>query len=172
MLMRPDASAFRACLGRFATGVTVVTYERDGAPRGTTVSCFASVSLDPPLVLVGIRSSARAGAALPKQPFTVNVLSSQQRDHALHFSGQPRTDLRLDWEHVGNRPRLADCMAYVSCQPWATHPAGDHLLVIGEVDDLEVCSDDPLVFYGGDFRSLEQVLAQKYDEAASSGAVR
>jgi flavin reductase len=174
--MKPDTASFRDCLGRFATGVTIVTYQRDGVPRGATVSSFTSVSLEPPLVLVGISVRARAGTALPQSPFTVNVLSSAQRTHALHFSGRNDPQLLVDWDQPASSPRLVGCVAYVSCRPWATHVAGDHLLVIGEVEDLEVRGDDPLVFYDGGFRALEETGADdeppERSRAVATGVLR
>ena len=158
--MEPDHLSLRDCFGRFPTGVTIVTYEADGNRRGATVNSFMSVSLEPPLVLVGINRRARAGEALPTRPFTVNVLSTDQSDHALHFSGREQPGLTLGWEPGRGSPRLVDCVAYVACEPWATYPAGDHLLVIGRVTDLEIRDLDPLLFYNGGFRSFDRPLVE------------
>src|SRR5438105_4824538 len=73
-----ETRALRSCLGRFATGVTVVTMDADGGPHGLTVNTFASVSLQPPLVLIAVARTARADGLLAERPFAVNVLAAGQ----------------------------------------------------------------------------------------------
>jgi flavin reductase (DIM6/NTAB) family NADH-FMN oxidoreductase RutF len=151
-----DDRQLRACLGSFPTGVTILTYELDAEVRGATVSSFVSVSLAPPLVLACINKSARSYDALQRSSFTVNILSSTQRAHALHFSGRRQSDLSPRFEEGVVGRRIADCLAYVSCDPWAVHEAGDHTLVIGEVVDIESAAEaiTPLLFYRSDFWTI------------------
>ena len=92
-----DARMFRACLGQYATGVAVVTYEGEDGPRGATINSFTSVSMDPPLVLVSFARRTTTARLLPDRPFVVNVLSSNQLDVALQFAGRPQTGLRVPW---------------------------------------------------------------------------
>jgi flavin reductase (DIM6/NTAB) family NADH-FMN oxidoreductase RutF len=155
---KPDDATFRACLGNFATGVTIITTLIDGEVHGATVSSFTSVSLDPPLVLACLAKQAKAARRLRDAAFTVNILSTAQHPHALHFSGRQQPTLDVEFEDGVVAPRLRGCVAYVSCTPWATHDAGDHDLILGEVVDIEMTAisglDQPLLFYRGGFWHL------------------
>jgi flavin reductase len=145
------ARALRQCLGHFATGVAVVSYETAASEaRGLTVNSFTSVSLDPPLVLICLNKRSRAIEHLPRVPFAVNVLGADQRDLAWHFAGKP-TDTRPIWRRVGNVPLLAQSLAWMTCEPWSNCDAGDHMILIGSVQEFGVNQQDPLCFYRGEF---------------------
>jgi flavin reductase (DIM6/NTAB) family NADH-FMN oxidoreductase RutF len=146
-----EAARLRACLGRFATGVTVVTYNHDGAPRGATVNAFSSVSLDPPLVLVSIARRAKACELLQDTPFSVNVLSARQVGVALTFAGRPQESAAIEWEQGNFAPRLRHTHATVECTPWRCYDGGDHVLYLGQVHDLAIQDNDPLLFHSGAF---------------------
>jgi len=152
-----DSIEFRRALGHFATGVTVVTYVPDGIDefRGTTVNSFTSVSLQPPLVLVSLGRQTRAAAALrPGSAFAVNVLHLGQRDLAMHFAGRPDPARRVDWEVRAGVPHLAGCAAFFRCVARDVHDAGDHLLVVGLVEEYQAHGHPPLLFYRGAFEQL------------------
>ena len=146
----------RDCLGRFATGVAVVTFDGiDGGAvkrHGLTINSFTSVSLDPPLVLVVIQRSVRAHALLPGRPFTVNVLAAEQRDLALHFAGKPAA--APDWVEGAGAPRLDGAAAWFECTPWAEHAAGDHTLFLGEVADFSHRPGPCLGYADGSFITI------------------
>jgi flavin reductase (DIM6/NTAB) family NADH-FMN oxidoreductase RutF len=154
-----DPRHLRACLSRFTTGVTVVTYTVRGEPRGITVNSFTSVSLDPPLVLVSLARSARASEQAGRVPFAVNVLAADQVDLALQFAGRPRAGARLRWaEDAGSGdtgsdgpPRLAGAVAVFTCRPWRSYDGGDHVLHLGEVTAAARYPGEPLVFTDGRF---------------------
>ncbi|HEY6495759.1 MAG TPA: flavin reductase family protein [Trebonia sp.] len=153
------ATEFRRALGHFATGVTVVTYRAEEADefRGTTVNSFTSVSLDPPLILVSLGRQSRAAAALRAgSPFAVNVLHHGQRELAMHFAGRPRPQLRVDWEVRACVPRLAGCGACFRCVTRDVHGAGDHVLVVGLVEEFQAHGHAPLLFYRGAFEQLPE----------------
>ncbi|MFE5872324.1 flavin reductase family protein [Streptomyces roseifaciens] len=163
--MLTDERLLRTCLGHFATGVTVVTCDVDGAPHGATVNAFTAVSLDPALVLVSLHRRSKAGRHLaggPEgRPFTVNVLGEDQKDLAEHFAGRrsaapPRWAPR--WAPrppTGLAPRLAGTLATLACTPWAAYDGGDHVLVVGRVEEAEYREGGrPLVFYEGELRGL------------------
>lgn len=147
-----DTRNLRNCVGRFATGVTVVTYHHDGERHGATVNSFTSVSLDPPLVLVSLARSARAGQLLAGAPFAVNVLAANQLDIALHFAGRPRPELQVPWVDTADVPRLRGSVAWVQCRPWREYDGGDHVLYVGEVAHYDSRAGEPLLFAGGNFR--------------------
>lgn len=146
-----ESSDLRSCLGRFATGVTVVTYAVDGEPRGATVNAFSSVSLDPPLVLVSIARTAKACPLLEGSPFCVNVLAADQVGIALNFAGKP-LDTPVHWDEGVVAPRLREPHAWLECTPWRSYDGGDHVLYLGEVQQLAIrSSSEPLLFYAGSF---------------------
>lgn len=157
-----DSVGFRRALGHFATGVTVVTYQPEGTGsagtggfRGTTVNSFTSVSLDPPLILVSLGRRTRSAAALRTgSPFAVNVLHHGQRDLAVHFAGRPQPDTRVEWEVRGGVPHLAGCGAHFRCVTRDVHEAGDHVLVVGLVEEFQAYGHPPLLFYRGAFEHL------------------
>lgn len=150
--MTLDSRALRNCLGRFATGVTVVTYQAGRHARGVTINAFTPVSLDPPLVLVSLNRRSKVSQNLEGASFVINVLTTRQYEMALHFAGTPR-DVDIAWDSVadGRPPRLAGCAAYFDCRPWRVYDGGDHILVLGEVASFEMGLAEPLVFYAGRF---------------------
>ena len=153
---------FRRALGHFATGVTVVTYAVEDADefRGTTVNSFTSVSLEPPLVLVSLGRQTRAAAALrPRSAYAVNVLHHGQRDLALWFAGRAEPGTRVEWEVRGGVPHLAACAAHFRCVAQDVHGAGDHVLVVGLVQEFQAYGHPPLLFYRGAFEHLRDPLA-------------
>lgn len=151
-----DSRALRTALGHFATGVTVVTYGVDGDRYGVTVNAFTAVSLDPPLILVSLDRRSRASEALPGRPFVVNVLAATQCDLALNFAGKPDGELIVPWDADADpaAPRLTGSSAWFACTPWQAHDGGDHVLLLGEVEDLDLPGEEPLLFYGGRFRAV------------------
>jgi flavin reductase len=146
----------RGCLGRFATGVAVVTFDgfADGTAKrhGLTVNSFTSVSLDPPMVLVAIQRSVRAHALLTGRPFTVNVLGAEQRDIAMHFAGRPNTEPA--WIEGAHAPRLAGPASWFECTPWTEHDGGDHTLFLGKVEHFGHRPGDCLGFADGTFLTI------------------
>jgi flavin reductase len=148
-----DPKALRRCFGRFATGVTVVTYRDGDEVRGATVNSFTSVSIEPPLLLVSLARATRAATGMENQPFAVNVLRADQTDVALHFAGRPRPGLRVRWNDRGpdHTPSLTDAAAVFHCRPWQRVDAGDHVLELGEIVGFEHRDGDPLVFSDGRF---------------------
>ena len=157
-----DTAEFRRALGHFATGVTVVTYAPEGIDefRGTTVNSFTSVSLDPPLVLVSLGRQTRAAAALRRgSAYAINVLNHGQRDIAVHFAGRPQPAARVSWEVRDGVPHLAGCGAYFRCVARDVHEAGDHVLVVGLVEEFQAHGHPPLLFYRGAFEDLPRPAA-------------
>ncbi|HJV98452.1 MAG TPA: flavin reductase family protein [Arthrobacter sp.] len=150
----PRSHHFRGSLGRFATGVAIVTF--DGATRrhGITVNSFTSVSMEPPLVLVSIARSTRVHDELAGRPFTVNILGAEQRHLAMHFAGRPGPEPK--WVEGGTAPRLSGVLAWFECTPWAAYPGGDHTLYVGEVIDFNYRSGDALAFANSTFTTIPE----------------
>jgi flavin reductase (DIM6/NTAB) family NADH-FMN oxidoreductase RutF len=146
----------RDALGRFATGVTVVTTMTPGGPLGMTVNSFASVSLDPPLVLWSpARRSSRFPAFEAASHFAVHVLSAGQRDLAVRFARKGGDFSGLSPSlGAGDTPLFAGCAARFECRHAAGYDGGDHLIMVGEV--LRFVGNDlpPLLDHRGGYRGL------------------
>jgi 3-hydroxy-9,10-secoandrosta-1,3,5(10)-triene-9,17-dione monooxygenase reductase component len=154
----PSTGAFRAALGRYATGVAFVTAAPGGEPAGMIVNSLASVSLHPPLVsFCPSRSSLTWARMRRARRFGVNVLGSRHERFARRATpaGADRF-AGLDWElGHGGVPLLADALAALECEIVDEHPAGDHWIVVGRVDGLRVPPPQgPLVFFAGEFDGL------------------
>lgn len=162
-----DTMEFRRALGHFATGVTVVSYAPQDADefRGTTVNSFTSVSLKPPLVLVSLGRQTRVAAALRAgKPYAVNILHHGQRDLAMWFADRPQPGTRVEWEVRAGVPHLAESAGYFRCVVQDVHGAGDHVLVVGLVEEFQAHGHQPLLFYRGTFEQLPSPVAAKSND--------
>ncbi|ALX82569.1 flavin reductase family protein [Achromobacter sp. SIMBA_011] len=152
-----DAAFFRTALGRYATGVTVVTTaDLDGAPIGLTVSSFNSVSLNPPLVLWSLSRNSSSLAAFEQcQRYVVNVLSADQIALARRFATGKTPDryAGLTVHHApGGTPMLdGHCAAWFECHNRSRYVEGDHVIMVGEVERCGHSGEPPLVFHAGGF---------------------
>ncbi|WJR80836.1 flavin reductase family protein [Bradyrhizobium sp. NP1] len=165
---REQVHALRRCLGHFATGVAVVSYETaTQGPRGLTVNSFTSVSLDPPLVLICLDRRSRAIEHLPGSPFAVNVLAADQRHLAHHFAGRV-TETAPAWRRVGGVPLLDRSLAWLTCAPWSNHEGGDHVILLGRVTEFGSDPHDPLCFYRGEFIGVAPSPGQRDSEEVTA----
>lgn len=148
----------RDAFGAFATGVTVVTAVRpDGEPVGMTANSLTSVSLEPPLLLWCLATASTSVAAFfPGAPFAVHVLSHNQMDIALHFARRAREKFEVDrhWRTNPHPPHVAEALCRFECRVHALHPAGDHVIIVGEVVALHRRAGAPLAFHAGRFGSF------------------
>jgi flavin reductase (DIM6/NTAB) family NADH-FMN oxidoreductase RutF len=153
---------FRQAMGRFATGVTIVTVDLDGEVHGMTANAFASVSLDPMLVLVCVDHTTRTHAHLhAKKRFGINVLCETQRAISEYYARPERSHEHAEVE-AGARfdrtkhgtPMLHGALAYLECRLHSAQDAGDHTIFIAEVEDVVVRDGDPLLFFRGKYRKV------------------
>lgn len=154
------ARRFRDVLGRFATGVAVVTATGEQGPVGLTVQSFASVSLDPPLVLFSIARTARSWPVIERVgTFCVNLLSGNQEPLAVTMASRGTDKFAgVEWSPAPGTgsPRIEGCLGYVDCRVDGVYDAGDHVLVLGRVVDLDHSDDDTaLLFYRGQYGVAE-----------------
>jgi flavin reductase (DIM6/NTAB) family NADH-FMN oxidoreductase RutF len=158
--MAIDPDAFRAALGRFATGVTVLTTrDGDGRDYGMTVSAFASASLVPPLVLACIDRAADSHDALKHAThFGVSVLAEAQEELARRFSDVPsgRFDGIGYTRGESGVVLLDDAIAHLECRRVERFDAGDHSVYIGAVERADVRNERPLLYYRGGYAQLER----------------
>jgi flavin reductase (DIM6/NTAB) family NADH-FMN oxidoreductase RutF len=147
-------------MGCFATGVTVVTASVRGETRGITVNAFMSGSLEPPLCVVSVRVTASIHRhLLDAGAFGVSILSAAQQDLASHFGGRPIQGLEVTVEPVGGIPTLSGACAWITADLAATHPCGDHTLLVGRIQQLGATGAQPLLYHAGRYATLEPGLA-------------
>ncbi|HVY60746.1 MAG TPA: flavin reductase family protein [Planctomycetota bacterium] len=152
-----DPPRFRRALGRFASGVTVVTTAHEGGVHGMTVNGFVSVSLEPPLVLVSLRTTCRMSGLLERsQRYGVSVLAEHHEGLSRHFSARPLHPLEPEfvWQPELELPFIDGALVHVGCRVVDVHPAGDHTLFIGRVEHLDDRGGRPLLFFGGSYTAL------------------
>ncbi|MGH7069984.1 MAG: flavin reductase family protein [Acetobacteraceae bacterium] len=152
---RPRSQDIRAALGRFVTGVTVLTVlDAQGHLAGLTANSFTSVSLDPPTVLVCVGCRTRSYDALVRcRRFAIHILGEDQREAAAAFAtrGGERSGVCRWGANSRGYGVLRNALAVLECRLAAEHPAGDHAIVVGAVEHFETAaaSGVPLVCYGG-----------------------
>ena len=157
-----DSRLFRNALGRFTTGVTIVTcLDTAGEPVGLTANSFNALSLDPPLVLWSLRVVSPSMGAFEAAPrFAINVLAESQVELSRRFATRSENRFAdLPWaagEH--GSPVLAGCAAVFECETLSHQIAGDHRLFIGRVLACSESPLPPLLFQAGHYRLLGEVL--------------
>jgi flavin reductase (DIM6/NTAB) family NADH-FMN oxidoreductase RutF len=150
-----DAQLFRRTLGRFATGVTVITVAHEEHAHGMTANAFMSVSLLPPLVLISIGQNAHMYRLLTLGArYGVSMLSDDQEALSRHFGGRPMDGLEVAFVWENGVPLLKGAIAHLVASVVDVHPAGDHTLFIGEVDFVQVRHGSPLLFYASTYGQM------------------
>jgi 3-hydroxy-9,10-secoandrosta-1,3,5(10)-triene-9,17-dione monooxygenase reductase component len=156
-VLLPDAASFRAVLGHFATGITVITAMDDGEPVGIAANSFTAVSLEPPLVLFCAAKSSTTWPRIRKAGhFMVNVLDEHQ-EHISRLFAQKGADRfgQIGWQPSERGPVLDAVHAFLDCTIEAEHDAGDHVIVVGRVHRLGLdAKAGPLLFYQGRYGRL------------------
>jgi len=158
----PSPRALRAALGRFATGVTIISCrDTDGTAVGLTANSFNALSLKPPLVLWSLRdASPNLQAFLAASHFAVNVLAENQLELSRRFASTlPDKFAEGLWsDGLGGAPVLAGCTAVFECRQASYQTAGDHVLFIGQVLHAIESAVMPLLFQSGHYRMLGEIL--------------
>ncbi|AFZ66693.1 flavin reductase family protein [Deinococcus peraridilitoris] len=148
------AHEFRQTLGRWASGVTIVTVSHGTEVHGMTASAFLSVSLDPPLILVAIDRGAHMHGALEEADrFGVSILSNTQRELSNHFARRGG-EMEVPWVDFEGLPLIGGAIAQLVCRRTERHAGGDHTLFVGEVEYSRYTDDDPLVYFRGQYHEL------------------
>jgi flavin reductase (DIM6/NTAB) family NADH-FMN oxidoreductase RutF len=151
-----ERSEFRRVMGHFVTGVTVVaTWRGDGTPCGLTANAVASVSLEPPLVLVCVEQAADSHDCIREAGvFSVNILAAEQERISRRFASW---DLEDKFGGVAFRtgatgaPILEGALGWLDCRLWASYPGGDHTIFVGEVVEGDARQGTPLLYYRGGY---------------------
>lgn len=153
---------FKIALGRWASGVTIVTSAAEDQIHGMTVSAFCSVSLDPPLILVCADKASITNQLIQKSGiFAANILSEDQDNLSNRFASKKDEHRRFEgvtW-NIGatGAPIISNCSAVLDCRVTANHDGGDHVIYIGHVESIEINELNPLVYYQGAYHSIDRI---------------
>lgn len=155
--MAIDEAKFKEAMSHFASGVTIVTTEKDGTPYGLTVASFASLSLRPPLVLVCIEASVKSHDAIAAAGvFGVSILAEDQADISGRFAS--KADDKFEGLDVRRGslgvPLLEGAICTIECRVATQLPGGDHSIFVGEVIAAENAEGKPLVYYRSGYRQI------------------
>ncbi len=155
-----DFKGLRQALGQFATGVTIVTTAGPAnEPVGITANSFSSVSLEPPLVLWSLATSALSRQAFESAKyFCVHVLAAAQEELSERFGSRGKNKFGgLQWTPgLGSVPLLEEFVARFQCRMTSQYPVGDHIVFVGEVLRFDKTEMRPLIFHGGDYALAER----------------
>ena len=148
-----NARDFRNALGRFGTGVTVVTCDTGTGPLGITANSFASVSLDPPLVLwAPAKSSSRYPFYAAADHFAIHVIGADQTEICNGFARAGDAFAGLDWDTSDQGvPLINGCLSRFECTKVAEHDGGDHSIIVARVTRVTTQPGNPLLFFAGAF---------------------
>lgn len=148
---------YRNAMGKFATGVTVITTNNGDSVHGMTANAFMSVSLDPKLVTISIDNRANMLTKIQASgQYAVSFLSEEQQDISMHFAGQKEKEDGVDFVYIAGVPVIKDALANIVCEVEQEIVVGDHTLFIGRVKDYVVLEGEPLTFYSGKYGSIKQ----------------
>jgi flavin reductase (DIM6/NTAB) family NADH-FMN oxidoreductase RutF len=149
---------FRAALGAYATGVTVVTAIGENGPSGATANAVTSLSLDPPMMLACLDRGSRTLTSVRAQGrFGVNALAAGQKELARRFAGKEGEAEKwesVEWSESEELPRLPGALMWVACELRDLIDGGDHLILTGNVLAAESRQGEPLLFHHGAYRDL------------------
>src|SRR4051812_4688217 len=155
--MPVSSTEFREAMARLSAHVTIVTaYDSDGRPRGFTATAVSSLSMEPPLILTCISRTALCHNVLVQaSSFAVNVLRDSHQDLAQRFA-TPGIDrfAGIGFHRDPRAPHLPDALSVLTCSVHATHPGGDHTILVGQVEGVSTSHGDPLLYFDRKFCGL------------------
>lgn len=150
-----EAKRFRRVMGKFATGVTIITYEHEGEPTGMTANAFMSLSMDPPMVLVSIRQQSRFSQSVkPGDSFGIAFLREEDELLSQHFGGRPKPELEIIFSDYYGTPILQEALVQLTVRTNAIHEGGDHLIYTANVESINENDGRPLLFFSGNYKQL------------------
>ncbi|WP_186577349.1 flavin reductase family protein [Aquibacillus kalidii] len=147
---------FREAMGKFATGITVITTQKDNQVYGMTVNAFMSISLEPKLIAISIDEKASMYNILQEtNQFGISVLSEEQQDLSMIFGKQKDADHTMEYAFKNGVPLLEGSLVQLTCHVQTTVVAGDHIIFIAEVTSVESREGEPILYFGGKYRYIE-----------------
>lgn len=152
-----DDQTFRDAMGKFATGITIVTTNYENEIIGMTVNAFMSISLNPKLIAISIDESASMYDKLQEtKQFGISILNEDQADLSMIFARQQEKNQEIPFVNLDHNPVINGSLASISCYVKNMVKAGDHMILIAEVTDLEMSDGHPLLYYDSDYRKLHR----------------
>ncbi len=152
----PDPARFRAAMGILPTGVTIVAAGGEDGPAGATVNAVCSLSIEPMLMLACLDRGSRTLLAIQAADrFGISFLHAGQEQLARAFATKAPTAEKwasVAWSEQGGAPAIDDALVFLACDLRDMVAAGDHVILTGEVRELETAPGDPLVFQDGEYR--------------------
>ncbi len=145
---------FRKAMSKFATGITVVTSEFDNDIQGMTVNAFMSVSLDPQLITISLDSKTNFYKNADKiKRFGVSILREEQQEISMIFAKQTEKEYK-DFTTLDGIPVIDNALSTLACTTVNTVEAGDHLLIIAEVDEIKIDEGKPILYYNSEYKRI------------------
>ncbi|MCH2171247.1 flavin reductase family protein [Myxococcota bacterium] len=160
--MAISTDEYKQLLGSWATGVTIVTARAGDHIHGMTVTAFTEVSLDPPLVLVCAAKSSNTHPVIEEGGvFAVNILGSDQQDLSNRFASKKDEHKRFEGVKYDSgatgAPLLEDALGVLDCRVVSAHDEGDHIIYVGEVEQLRVTGREPLIYFRGKYSTVSEL---------------
>lgn len=150
-----DSREFRNAMGKFATGVTVISTDVDGDYHGMTANGFMSISLDPALVAISIGERAQTLKLIQESKrFGVSILAKEQLDISKRFAGQVNVEEPFQFDVSNGFPVVAGALVQIICRVEQEITAGDHTIFLGHPEQVYVKDGEPLLFASGQYASL------------------
>jgi flavin reductase (DIM6/NTAB) family NADH-FMN oxidoreductase RutF len=163
---REEQKLFRQIMGRFATGITVITTVLDDAVFGMTANAFMAGSLVPPLCVISIGCNAQMHERLKaSRRFGVSFLNEEQQHLSGHFAGRIFEGLEPDFAEIDGMPVLNRAVATLAADVVSTAACGDHTLFIGQISHMKLGSGMPLLFHGGRYATVRRAEGAEEIEA-------
>ena len=152
-----DKRLFRDAMGKFATGITVVTADHQNDIKGITVNAFMSVSLDPTLVAISIDQKAAMYTTLQEvDTFGISVLAEDQQEQSMIFANQKTAEKPVNFEKISETPVLNGALVQLACEKESFVQAGDHMIFIAKVKEIKLTEGQPLVYFNGAYKHLDK----------------
>lgn len=153
-----DERLFRDAMGKFATGITVVSMYDHEETIGMTVNAFMSISLNPMLIAVSIDEGASMYDNFKREKsFGVSMLNDSQRDLSLYFAKQKELENGVELIDQSGVPVIEGALTTLSCETVQKVNAGDHMIVIAKVNDITVNEGEPIIYFGSNYRYLKEL---------------
>ena len=151
-----DDRLFRDAMGKFATGITIVTTNYENEVMGMTVNAFMSISLEPKLIAISIDESASMYDILQEtKKFGVSILTKNQKDLSMIFAKQIEEDREINFLQQDDIPVIEDSFVTLSCHVQDMIKAGDHMIFIAEVSEIVINEGEPLAYAESKYQSIK-----------------
>lgn len=148
---------FRDAMGKFATGITIVSTDYQNDVIGITVNSFMSLSLDPTLIAISIdKTTSKYEIFQEADTFGISVLSENQKEESMIYANQKEAEKPVEFIDLAGTPVLDHALVQLSCEKQSAVEAGDHMIYIAKVNDLKISDGNPLLYFSGSYQELSK----------------